>query len=215
VLCSHGCRSLTCRPLRTIVREHCRPRFRLRARSQASGGDQHGRTEGSRRVRRTVCVRSIESRSHSSHHSLASRRPSKFSAVRSLQIFFPANLSGGDDEETTRVYYIGLKGEWTPVCHCPSVGFLVPGSEQARGFRLRRTPMASSCMKHRRILAITRSRAWRVRKAVDWGCNVCRISARCTWFDLYVRINVCLLIPSINEWIEDGLFGDGGTLQMD
>ncbi|KAJ9127700.1 hypothetical protein QFC24_001110 [Naganishia onofrii] len=42
-------------------------------------------------------------------------RPSKFSAVRSLQIYFPANVSGGDDEETSRVYYVGLKGEWTAV----------------------------------------------------------------------------------------------------
>ncbi|KAJ9097195.1 hypothetical protein QFC21_004864 [Naganishia friedmannii] len=42
-------------------------------------------------------------------------RPSKFSAVRSLQMYFPANISGGDDEETSRVYYVGLKGEWTAV----------------------------------------------------------------------------------------------------
>ncbi|KAI5448961.1 hypothetical protein NCC49_005725 [Naganishia albida] len=46
-------------------------------------------------------------------------RPSKFSAVRSLQIYFPANVSGGDDEETSRVYYIGLKGEWTQITKNP------------------------------------------------------------------------------------------------
>ncbi|KAJ9096651.1 hypothetical protein QFC20_006367 [Naganishia adeliensis] len=46
-------------------------------------------------------------------------RPSKFSAVRSLQIYFPANVSGGDDEETSRIYYVGLKGEWTQITKNP------------------------------------------------------------------------------------------------
>jgi hypothetical protein len=41
-------------------------------------------------------------------------RPSKFSAVTSIQLFFPNNISGGE-EETTRVYYVGFKGEWNEV----------------------------------------------------------------------------------------------------
>jgi hypothetical protein len=143
---------------------------------------------------------------HPTYHVVTSRRPSKFSAVRSLQIFFPSNLSGGDDEETTRVYYVGLKGEWTPVCRCPSVGFLAPGPEQARGFRLRRTPMASSCMKHRRILAITRSRAWRMRKAADWGCNVSRtlLAAR-GWIFMCVSTSAVLFHQSMNAARMDSL----------
>ena len=40
-------------------------------------------------------------------------RPSKFSAVRSVQLVFPNNVSHGEEEETCRVCYVGLKGEWT------------------------------------------------------------------------------------------------------
>jgi hypothetical protein len=39
--------------------------------------------------------------------------------VRSLQIYFPGNVSGGDDEETSRVYYVGLKGEWSQITKNP------------------------------------------------------------------------------------------------
>lgn len=42
--------------------------------------------------------------------------PSKFSQVRSLQLYFPHNISHGEDEESVRIYYVGLKGEWTDVC---------------------------------------------------------------------------------------------------
>jgi hypothetical protein len=41
-------------------------------------------------------------------------RPSKFAAVSSIQLVFPNNISDGD-EETTRVYYVGFKGEWNEV----------------------------------------------------------------------------------------------------
>lgn len=41
-------------------------------------------------------------------------RPSKFSAVTSIQLVFPNNISDGD-EETLRVYYVGFKGEWNEV----------------------------------------------------------------------------------------------------
>lgn len=41
-------------------------------------------------------------------------RPSKFSAVTSIQLVFPNNISDGE-EETTRVYYVGFKGEWNEV----------------------------------------------------------------------------------------------------
>ena len=36
----------------------------------------------------------------------------KFSSVHHLTLHFPANL-GGDEDEPTKIYYIGLSGEWT------------------------------------------------------------------------------------------------------
>jgi hypothetical protein len=45
----------------------------------------------------------------------AQSRAAKFASVTSLALFFPHNESEGDDEETTRVYYVGLRGSWRPV----------------------------------------------------------------------------------------------------
>lgn len=45
----------------------------------------------------------------------ADPRAAKFASVTSLALFFPHNVSEGDDEETTRVYYVGLRGSWRPV----------------------------------------------------------------------------------------------------
>jgi hypothetical protein len=42
-------------------------------------------------------------------------KASKFNSVRSVQLFFPRNLSGGVDEETVRVGFIGFKGDWIEV----------------------------------------------------------------------------------------------------
>lgn len=42
-------------------------------------------------------------------------RAAKFASVTSLALFFPHNESEGEDEETTRVYYVGLRGSWRPV----------------------------------------------------------------------------------------------------
>ncbi|BEJ16206.1 hypothetical protein CspHIS471_0508110 [Cutaneotrichosporon sp. HIS471] len=42
-------------------------------------------------------------------------KAAKFTSVTSLALFFPHNESEGDDEETTRVYYIGLRGSWKPL----------------------------------------------------------------------------------------------------
>ncbi|KAG5457508.1 MAG: hypothetical protein BJ554DRAFT_2451 [Olpidium bornovanus] len=40
------------------------------------------------------------------------RRITKFGSVRNLTLYIPENYG----EDVTRVYYIGLKGEWTEVC---------------------------------------------------------------------------------------------------
>lgn len=45
----------------------------------------------------------------------ADSRAAKFTSVTSIALFFPHNESEGDDEETTRVYYVGLRGSWKPV----------------------------------------------------------------------------------------------------
>jgi hypothetical protein len=41
-------------------------------------------------------------------------RAAKFAGITSLTLHFPENNSDGE-EDTTRVYYIGLRGKWTPV----------------------------------------------------------------------------------------------------
>lgn len=42
-----------------------------------------------------------------------------FSKVRHLSLFFEDNF-GDDDEDTTRVSYIGFKGEWMQLGRAPS-----------------------------------------------------------------------------------------------
>ena len=42
------------------------------------------------------------------------RRAAKFAGVQSLTLHFPGNTSDGE-EDTTRVYYIGLRGKAAPV----------------------------------------------------------------------------------------------------
>ncbi|EJT51940.1 hypothetical protein A1Q1_06809 [Trichosporon asahii var. asahii CBS 2479] len=42
-------------------------------------------------------------------------KAAKFASVTSLALFFPHNISEGDDDETTRVYYVGLRGSWRPL----------------------------------------------------------------------------------------------------
>lgn len=42
-------------------------------------------------------------------------RAAKFAGMTSLTVYIPSNNSDGD-EDTTRVYYIGLRGKWTAVC---------------------------------------------------------------------------------------------------
>ncbi|KAJ3308988.1 hypothetical protein HDU76_003754 [Blyttiomyces sp. JEL0837] len=44
-------------------------------------------------------------------------RISKFSNVRNLTLYFPSN-GGGD---TTKIFYVGLKGEWTEVKKDPII----------------------------------------------------------------------------------------------
>jgi len=41
-------------------------------------------------------------------------RAAKFASLTSLTLFFPGNTSQGE-EDTTQIYYIGLRGKWTPV----------------------------------------------------------------------------------------------------
>lgn len=41
-------------------------------------------------------------------------RAAKFAGMTSLTVYIPSNSSEGD-EETTRVYYIGLRGKHSPV----------------------------------------------------------------------------------------------------
>jgi hypothetical protein len=41
-------------------------------------------------------------------------RAAKFGGMTSLTIYIPGNTSEGE-EETTRVYYIGLRGSWSAV----------------------------------------------------------------------------------------------------
>jgi hypothetical protein len=41
---------------------------------------------------------------------------SKFSNVRNIVLFFPSNFTR-DQDEPTRINFIGLKGEWTAVSH--------------------------------------------------------------------------------------------------
>jgi hypothetical protein len=43
------------------------------------------------------------------------RRVVTFSSVHHLSIYFPKNFSNG--EESTRIYYIGLKGEFSEAHH--------------------------------------------------------------------------------------------------
>ena len=45
---------------------------------------------------------------------LICRRAAKFAGVQSLTLHFPGNTSDGE-EDTTRVYYIGLRGKAAPV----------------------------------------------------------------------------------------------------
>ncbi|WRT69494.1 uncharacterized protein IL334_006480 [Kwoniella shivajii] len=47
-------------------------------------------------------------------------KAAKFNGVTSLTIYFPGNNSDGD-EETTRVYYIGLRGSYQPLPNRPGV----------------------------------------------------------------------------------------------
>ncbi|GMK55286.1 hypothetical protein CspeluHIS016_0203420 [Cutaneotrichosporon spelunceum] len=42
-------------------------------------------------------------------------KAAKFASITSLALFFPHNESEGEDEETTRVYYVGLRGSWKPL----------------------------------------------------------------------------------------------------
>ena len=41
-------------------------------------------------------------------------RASKFASLTSVTLFFPRNCSEGE-EDSTRIYYIGLRGKWNPV----------------------------------------------------------------------------------------------------
>lgn len=41
-------------------------------------------------------------------------RAAKFASLTSLTLFFPGNTSQGE-EDTTQIYYVGLRGKWTPV----------------------------------------------------------------------------------------------------
>jgi hypothetical protein len=43
-------------------------------------------------------------------------RAAKFTGITSLTIFLPSNTSDGE-EDTTRVYYIGLRGKYTSVSY--------------------------------------------------------------------------------------------------
>ncbi|KAE8542356.1 hypothetical protein D1P53_001131 [Cryptococcus gattii VGV] len=47
-------------------------------------------------------------------------KAAKFSGLTSLTIFFPGNTAD-DDEETTKVYYIGLRGSWKPLPSRPGI----------------------------------------------------------------------------------------------
>lgn len=47
-------------------------------------------------------------------------KAAKFNGLTSLTIFFPGNTAD-DDEETTKVYYIGLRGSWKPLPNRPGV----------------------------------------------------------------------------------------------
>lgn len=81
------------------------------------------RTESRRRPLRLLIrgsrpsTKSSESYLFSSAETIAelTYRAAKFASVTSLALFFPHNISEGDDEETTRVYYVGLRGSWRPV----------------------------------------------------------------------------------------------------
>ncbi|WOO78509.1 PITH domain-containing protein [Vanrija pseudolonga] len=42
-------------------------------------------------------------------------KAAKFASLTSLALHFPHNESEGDDEETTRVYYVGLRGSHRPL----------------------------------------------------------------------------------------------------
>ena len=45
---------------------------------------------------------------------IISCRAAKFTGITSLTIHFPGNISDGE-EDTTRIFYIGLRGKWSPV----------------------------------------------------------------------------------------------------
>lgn len=59
--------------------------------------------------------RAQSTKSSASLSGLANSRAAKFASATSIALHFPHNESEGDDEETTRVYYIGLRGSWKPV----------------------------------------------------------------------------------------------------
>ena len=56
-------------------------------------------------------------------------RPSKFPAVHSLTLFFPSNAG----EDTTRVSFVGFKGEYTPLAREPPSNIVY--ESKARLFR--------------------------------------------------------------------------------
>ncbi|KAK4685326.1 hypothetical protein P7C73_g4830, partial [Tremellales sp. Uapishka_1] len=47
-------------------------------------------------------------------------KAAKFASLLSLSLYFPENDHGGD-EETTRIFYVGLRGKWTPIPNRPGV----------------------------------------------------------------------------------------------
>ncbi|WVQ79436.1 hypothetical protein IAT38_001534 [Cryptococcus sp. DSM 104549] len=48
-------------------------------------------------------------------------KAAKFNSLTSLTLFFPGNTSEDGDEETTRVYYVGLRGTYKPLPNRPGV----------------------------------------------------------------------------------------------
>ncbi|WVO13726.1 hypothetical protein L204_101348 [Cryptococcus depauperatus] len=47
-------------------------------------------------------------------------KASRFNGLANLTVFFPGNTAE-DDEETTRIFYIGLRGSWKPLPNRPGI----------------------------------------------------------------------------------------------